>query len=247
MQTASETRVTVPRKLAGRRYDKVFFGCMVVLLLLIVFVGFARSYYLAGVFRAPLPAPILHIHGALNTSWMLLLVVQAFLVSAKKIKWHMALGIAGFSLAVVMVGVGFVVSANQLHRYAHDPRFDVLSFETIPFLEQVSFAILAAAAFALRKKAAAHKRLILLATIVMMAAAFSRFPVQVGGHENFAVYAIYLLLGLMVLYDLWSLHRVHGATICGALLILVYLNFAVPIGHTAAWHRFALWMQSFNL
>jgi hypothetical protein len=247
MQTAPEARVTEPRKLAGRRYDKVFFGCMVVLLLLIVFVGFARSYYLAGVFRAPLPAPILHIHGALNTSWMLLLAVQAFLVSAKKIKWHMALGIAGFSLAVGMVGVGFVVSANQLHRYAHDPHFDVLSFETIPFLEQVSFAILAAAAFALRKKAAAHKRLILLATIVMMAAAFSRFPVQVGGHEKFAVYAIYLLLGLMVLYDLWSLHRVHGATICGALLILVYLNFAVPIGHTAAWHRFALWMQSFNL
>lgn len=247
MQTASEARVTVPRKLPGRRYDKVFFGCMVVLLLLIVFVGFARSYYLAGVFRASLPAPILHIHGALNTSWMLLLVVQAFLVSAKKIKWHMTLGIAGFSLAVVMVGVGFVVSANQLHRYAHDPRFDVLSFETIPFLEQVSFAVLAAAAFALRKKAAAHKRLILLATIVMMTAAFSRFPIQVGGHENFAVYAIYLLLGFMVLYDLWSLHRVHGATVFGALLILAYLNFAAPIGQTAAWHRFALWMQSFNL
>ena len=247
MQTVSEAHVTVPRKLAGRRYDKVFFGCMVILLTLIVFVGFARSYYLAGVFRAPLAAPILHIHGALNTSWMLLLVVQAFLVSAKKIKWHMTLGIAGFCLAVVMVGVGFVVSANQLHRYAHDPRFDVLSFETIPFLEQVSFAVLAGAAFALRKKAAAHKRLILLATIVMMAAAFSRFPVQVGGHEKFAAYAIYLLLGLMVLYDLWSLHRVHGATFCGALLILAYLNFAQLIGHTAAWHRFALWMQSFNL
>ena len=246
MQTATEARVTVPRKLAGRRYDKVFFGCMVILLLLIVFVGFARSYYLAGVFRAPLPAPILHIHGALNTSWMLLLVVQAFLVSAKKIKWHMTLGIAGFCLAVVMVGVGFVVSANQLHRYAHDPRFDVLSFETIPFLEQVSFAVLAGAAFALRKKAAAHKRLILLATIVMMAAAFSRFPVQVGGHE-FAAYAIYLLLGLMVLYDLWSLHRVHRATIFGVLLIVAYLNFAQPIGQTAAWHRFALWMQSLNL
>jgi hypothetical protein len=159
----------------------------------------------------------------------------------------MRLGIAGFSVAVVMVGVGFVVSANQLHRYAHDPRFDVLSFETIPFLEQVSFAVLAGAAFALRKKAAAHKRLILLATTVMMAAAFSRFPVQVVDNEKFAVYGIYLLLGLIVLYDLWSLHRVHGATIFGALLILAYLSFAPPIGHTAAWHRFALWMQSFNL
>ncbi|HEY3707184.1 MAG TPA: hypothetical protein VGL22_19140 [Terracidiphilus sp.] len=70
------------------------------------------------------------------------------------------------------------------------------------------------------------KRLILPATTVMMAAAFSRFPVQVGDHEKFAVYATYLLLGLMVLYDLWPLHGVHGATIAGALLILAYLNFA---------------------
>jgi ABC-type maltose transport system permease subunit len=125
--------------------------------------------------------------------------------------------------------------------------FDVLSFETIPFLEQVSFAVLAGAAFALRKKAAAHKRLILLATIVMTAAAFSRFRVHVSDNEKFAVYAIYLLLGLMVLYDLWSLHRMHGATPIGVLLILVYLNFAPRIGHTAAWHQFAFWMQSFNL
>ena len=245
MQTASEEHIAVTRKLPGRRYDKVFFGCMVVLLLLIVFVGFAHSYYLAGVFRAHLPAPILHIHGALNTLWMLLLVVQTILISAKKIKWHMTLGIAGFALAVAMVGVGFVVSANQLHRHASDPR--ILSFETIPFLEQVSFAVLAGAAFALRKKAAAHKRLILLATIVMMAAAFSRFPVQVPDSEKFAVYGIYVLLGSMVLYDVWSLHRVHGATVFGVLLILAYLNFAPPIGQTAAWQRFALWMQSLNL
>lgn len=247
MQIVSEAPATVPRKLAGRRYDKVFFGCMVVLLLVIVFVGFSRSYYLAGVFRAPLPAPILHVHGALNTAWMLLLAVQAFLVSAKKIKWHMTLGIGGFCLAVVMVGVGFVVSANQLHRFEHEPGFDVLSFETIPFIEQVCFAVLAGTAFALRKKAAAHKRLILLATVAMMAAPLSRFPVQVGGHDNFTVYAIYLLLGLMVLYDLWSFHRLHGATAFGAILLIAYLNLAVPIGHTAAWHRFALWMQSLNL
>jgi hypothetical protein len=247
MQAATEAPIAVPRKLAGRRYDKIFFGCMVILLTLIVFVGFSRTYYLAGVFRAPLPAPILHIHGALNTLWILLLLVQAFLISAKKIKWHMTLGIAGFCLAVMMVGVGFVVSANQLHRYAHDSRFDVLSFETIPFFEQVGFAVLAGAAFALRKKAAAHKRLILLATIVMTAAAFSRFPVQIGGHDRFTPYAICLLLGLMMLYDTWSLHRVHAATIFGALLILAYLYFAPPIGHTAAWRHFALWMQSLKL
>jgi hypothetical protein len=247
MTNVSEAPAIAPIRLAGRRYDKVFFGCMVLLLLVIAFIGFSRSYYLAGVFRAPLPAPILHVHGALNTTWMLLLVVQAFLVSAKKIKWHMRLGIAGFCLAVAMVGVGFVVSANQLHRFAHETSFDVLSFETIPFFEQVCFAALAGAAFALRKKSAAHKRLILLATIAMMPAALSRFPVQVADNEAFAVHGIYVLLGLLVLYDLWCLHRLHGATVFGGLVLVAYLNLAVPVGHTAAWRSFALWMQSLNL
>jgi hypothetical protein len=37
---------------------------MAVVILATVFIGFARSYYLAGVFRAPLPNLLVHIHGA---------------------------------------------------------------------------------------------------------------------------------------------------------------------------------------
>jgi hypothetical protein len=245
MQVVSEAQATVAPQLPGRRYDKVFFGSMSILLLLIALIGFGRSYYLAGIFRAPLPAPIVHVHGALNTAWMLLLVVQALLVSAKKIKWHMTLGIAGFCLAVLMVGIGFVVSANQLHRYSTHPR--ILSFESIPFFEQVCFAVLVAFAFTLRRKAAVHKRLILLATIAMMNAALSRFPLHAAESPIFTVCGICGLLALMLGYDLWALHRLHGATVLGTLLLVSYLAFAPPIGHTAPWQRFALWMQSLNL
>jgi hypothetical protein len=246
MEAISTVPAVVARKVPGRRYDKVFFTGMTVLLLVIALIGFGRSYYLAGVFRAPLPAPILHVHGALNTLWMVLLVVQASLISAKRIKWHMTLGIFGFWLALAMVVVGFIVSANQLHRYAHAPHFDVVSFETIPFIEQVCFAVLAGAAFLLRKKAAAHKRLIVLATISMMGAALSRFPGQ-DHNDAFAAYGMYALLAVVVIYDLWSLHKVHLATVLGSILVVAYLTLAVPIGHTAPWHRFALWMQSLNL
>jgi len=50
--------------LAGRRYDDLFFSAMALLILATVFVGFARTYYLAGVFQAPLPSLIIHLHGA---------------------------------------------------------------------------------------------------------------------------------------------------------------------------------------
>jgi len=152
--TPAVSRVQLP----GRRYDRIFFASMIVILLVSVFIGFARTYYLAGLFHAPLRAPILHIHGALNTARMLLLLVQALLVSAKKVAIHRRLGIAGFVLAAAMVVVGVLVGANQLHRYAAEGE-SILSFETIPLLEIFGFAVLAGAAFALRRKSPAHKRL----------------------------------------------------------------------------------------
>jgi hypothetical protein len=55
--------------------ENLFFSSMAVLILVTVFVGFARTYYLAGVFKAdPLP-PLLHIHGAVFSSWIVLLTV----------------------------------------------------------------------------------------------------------------------------------------------------------------------------
>lgn len=160
MATVSGTSAATRIQLPGRRHDRIFFGTMIVILLAIVFVGFARTYYMAGLFHAPLPAPILHIHGALNTAWMVLLLVQTLLVSTKKIALHRRLGIAGFALATAMVVVGVLVGANQLHRYAAEGD-KILSFETIPLLEIFSFGVLAGAAFLLRRKSPAHKRLIL--------------------------------------------------------------------------------------
>lgn len=66
----------VTEALPGRRFDHFFFASMALLMSFTVFVGFARTYFLAGMFRAPLPSLIIHIHGAAFATWMLLLVVQ---------------------------------------------------------------------------------------------------------------------------------------------------------------------------
>ena len=67
---------TKPIKLRpSRQYDNYFFSAMALLILITVFVGFARTYFLAGVFRAPLPSLIIHIHGAVFSIWIFLLIV----------------------------------------------------------------------------------------------------------------------------------------------------------------------------
>ena len=58
---------------------------MAVLILITVFLGFARTYYLAGVFKADALPLLLHIHGAVFSSWIVLLIVQTSLVARGRV------------------------------------------------------------------------------------------------------------------------------------------------------------------
>ena len=128
--SAAKPSVSVP----GRRYDHLFFSALALLLLATVFVGFARSYYLAGVFRAPLPTRIVHLHGAAFSCWILLLVVQTSLVFADRVDIHRRLGIAGFLLAVLMVVLGVLAATDSLVREAGPPGSDPKYFYIIPLI-----------------------------------------------------------------------------------------------------------------
>ena len=52
---------------ARRRYERYFFSAMAGLILATVFLGFAKTYFLAGMFLAPLPNWVIHLHGAAFT------------------------------------------------------------------------------------------------------------------------------------------------------------------------------------
>ena len=60
--------------LPGRRFDHYFFSGTAGLMLACFLLGFGPTYYLAGVFNAPLPSRIIHIHGAVFSCWILLLI-----------------------------------------------------------------------------------------------------------------------------------------------------------------------------
>src|SRR5260370_34439786 len=124
MSTAAAHR-SIPAKLTtslpGRRFDHLFFSAMALLMLATVFVGFAPSYYLAGVFHAPLPSLIIHLHGAAFSCWILFLVTQTSLVSAGRVDLHRRLGVAGFLLACLMVILGVFAATDSLVRHGGPP------------------------------------------------------------------------------------------------------------------------------
>src|SRR5882672_11038103 len=163
-------------QLPGRRFDHLFFSGMALLLLGTVFAGFARTYYLAGVFHAPLPSLIIHLHGAAFSCWILLLVTQTSLVAAGRVDVHRRLGIAGFLLATLMVMLGVLAATDSLVREAgpagRDPKF----FYIIPLTDMLIFATLVFFAMRARSNPPAHKRFIFVATTALLVAAIGRWP-----------------------------------------------------------------------
>src|SRR5260370_5568926 len=118
----------------NRRFENLCFSGMAVLTLATVFVGFARSYYLAGVFKAPLPSVVIHIHGAVFSSWVLLLLAQTSLVAAGRVDLHRRLGLLGFGLACLLVIVGLLAATDSLARHfaAADPDWETDRFSRSP-------------------------------------------------------------------------------------------------------------------
>jgi hypothetical protein len=229
----------------GRRFDHLFFSTMAVLILLTVFVGFARTYYLAGVFNAPLPSLIVHLHGAAFSCWILLLITQVSLVSAGRVDIHRRLGIAGFLLACLMVVLGVMVATDSLVRgpgpVGRDPRF----FYIIPLSNILVFAVVIYFAFRARSNPPAHKRLILIATTALLVAAIARWPwAMVHRKPPMAELVSYFFLLMLVAYDLWSTRKLQRATLWAGMFLIFVEQIAPPIGHTAAWHAFAGWVQS---
>src|SRR5216683_3431007 len=200
--------------LPGRRYDHLFFPAMALLMLATVFVGFARTYYFAGVFHAPLPSLIIHLHGAAFSCWILLLVTQASLVSAGRVDIHRRLGIAGVLLACLMVILGVLAATDSLVREAgpagRDPKF----FYIIPLTDMLIFATLIFFAFRARSNPPAHKRLILVATTALLIAAVARWPIDfVYRKAPVAAFLTYAFLLVLAAYDYWSTRKIHRATL----------------------------------
>ncbi|HVN22247.1 MAG TPA: hypothetical protein VMU05_25900 [Dongiaceae bacterium] len=229
----------------GRRFDHYFFSFTAWLMLASVLLGFGPTYYFAGLFRAPLPSPMIHVHGAVFSCWILLLITQNSLAWAGRVDIHRKLGRAGFVLACLMVVVGWMAATDRLARGTAPPGLDPFFFYIVPMTDMIIFGTLMFFAFGARRDPSAHKRIIYIATVGVLIAAIARFPFRwlfhAAGH---AAIASYVFLVVLVAYDLWSTHKVHRATIYASCFLIFMQQIRIPIGRTAAWHAFAAWAQS---
>lgn len=234
---------------ADRRYERLFFSGMAFLLLATVFVGFAPTYYLAGIVPAPepgrviLPSAIVRVHAMVSTIWMLLFAAQVSLVATQRVHLHRRLGVLGFLVACAMVVTGLMAGTDTLARNVPPGLSEVLYIVNVSMV--FVFAVLMVFAFRYRNTPPAHKRLILVANIALLFAPLIRFPAAFLYLNLFAATrASYLFLLPVILYDLWSTRRIHPATLWSSAFLVFAYEVRFVVAETASWHAFAAWMKS---
>lgn len=233
-----------PRIITVRRRERLFYIGMALVILITVFAGFSRSYFLKAQFGTPPLSSLLHVHGLVFTSWILLFLAQTTLIAARRTDIHRRLGVFGGVLAALLLILGTATAIIRVKEgSAPIPGVPPLAFLAIPLVDMLLFAILVGGAFYYRHRADVHKRLMTLATISLLAAPIARLPFEFmkAGPPAFFGVADLFIVALLV-YDLATRRQVHPATIWGGLLILASQPVRLMIAGTAAWLAFAGWL-----
>jgi hypothetical protein len=229
--------------------DRRFFSWMSVAMAAIAFAGFARTYYHAGFNDGPKPTitAIVHVHGALATAWILLLIVQTRLIAHGRRDIHKLLGFAGVAIGAAVVAVGLWVaihSERRVHTTANaDTLADPYVFLIFPFASIGLFTLFATLGVLNRQRSEAHKRYMMLASLSMIVPAMARLVTQttqgaVAGVVG-AMFVVNVFLIAMGIYDFYTRGKLHPVMLWGGLVTLLSEPLRFAIGYSAPFQAFA--------
>jgi hypothetical protein len=223
-----------------------FYVGVALVVLITVFLGFSRTYFLKAYYGSPELSLLVHVHGLVFTSWVLLFLAQTTLVATGRTDLHRKLGVGGAVLAALLLIVGTTTAIMRVKsgRPSPIPGVPPLSFLAVPLFDMVVFAPLVSAGLWLRHRPDTHKRLMTLATIALTSAPIARLPgvVQAGPLAFFGLTDLFIVA--MLIYDLATRRKVHPATIWGGLAIVASQPLRLMISGTPAWLAFAGWLTS---
>jgi hypothetical protein len=224
---SAAVRATAPR----RRRGGWFMPCFAALVVLVVALGFGRTFLLpllGGRFSRPW---FVYAHGALFFAWVALLVAQVWLAARRRVRWHQRLGWAGAVLVPLMAASGVAVGVWATRRDLALGQPEAIAFFFGLLMDMLLFFVFGSAALLMRRRSATHKRLIVFATIAVLGAAVGRVPVVGGAANGLAIGLVLAVLG----YDLAVERRVRMVSVLGGALLLAGIYSETPLGQTRAW------------
>lgn len=249
------------RTIAERRPRTRFYLGLALVCALIAIGGFAPSYWLqlpAGTFKG---SPLLHIHGALATAWVLFLISQSMLVTRSSVARHRDWGLFGISLASVLTVVAIMVAIESMTtKLAQGAGNPVRAFLIVPLSGILMFAGFTAAAVANIRRPEWHRRFMIVGTVALLGAAMARVffffamgtgpgvrPGLMGAPPPAAMPLLSSLLLELILvagmvHDKRRHGHIHPAWIYGFAIMTAVTVLRVPFGDTNLWLGIADWL-----
>jgi len=213
---------------------------MASVLMVIVAVGFAPSFYVPGMFGPEQAAPgkpglpsYIVVHGIALTLWYLLLFTQSLLIATKRVRIHRSLGMGGAALAAVLVPLSLLVIIRSVARS---------NLGALPVIGDLGilalFATLVTLGIHFRSKPDAHKRLMVIASIGLVAPAIARWPGAESAVPLSVIVPQLAMCAAIIVHDIVTRRRVHPATAWGVAAYLVIIGITVPLAMSRIGQQF---------
>jgi hypothetical protein len=228
--------------------QRLFFVLMASAVIVVVFVGFAPTFYLRSSFpQTRSMSLLLHVHGIVFSAWVSFFLVQTVLIARGARRLHQRRGWIGVGLSVAMVLLVFAAMVEELRRvHGFPPPPLALS---LSLFDIVVFASLVGAAVRYRRRPDWHKRLTLSATILLLGAPMFRLtlnflgvsdPAEAGMVSALLVDAFFVPC---FAYDLLAARRLHPVYPIALVLIVLDQTAQAKVVDWQPWIDFSSTMQ----
>jgi uncharacterized membrane protein YozB (DUF420 family) len=234
------------------RSDRDFVAWIVGGILLVVLVGFSRSFFLRPLFGGgpewAAQELIFIFHGFVFTAWFVLLAVQTYLIRSRSLTLHRRLGWAAVGLGAAIVVLGTYSALRAANRPGvgfHGVPFPPEHFLIVPLLGMATFAVFLGLAVLNRANGPSHKRLMLLASISILGAPVARIPMMMPMLPFWLDAIVYS--GFVIALAVWDIQtrgKLRPETLWGGPAIVLLNIAALPLASAPAWQAFALNLMS---
>jgi hypothetical protein len=214
-------------------------------MLVLTIIGFAPFYLRGNAFGersiTPWLVPLVAVHGAAMTGWMVLLVVQTGLVTLRSVRMHMMIGTWSMAIAALSATSGIILAYASILDAAEFPFWGRPYWQFGPSMvtEMLVFSGFVAAGYLNRKKLHRHRALMLLAGISVLSGATVRIPATIplfGDSGWLGVFGPAALFGaVLVAIRFVQEHRVDWWLTGGLAVMAVAYGLAWWAGGTSWW------------